>query len=243
MTIGSLQTVGEIAAQSLSALRVLESHGIDYCCGGQRSLQEVCHERGIDAAAVMRELDAAQALAEADNRDWRTAPLAELARHIVATHHAYLKDELPRLTARLDAVRKAHAARHGAVLEPLGQIFTALREEMEMHMQKEEMVLFPFMGKLDQAVARGVAAPVPPFGSVENPIRIMEHEHEDAGRALAEMRQLTAGFTPPEDACNTFRALYTGLQELERDLHLHVHLENNILFPRAVAIEKSEPTR
>jgi regulator of cell morphogenesis and NO signaling len=221
------QPVGQIAAESLAAVRVFEDHGIDYCCGGAKPLQEACAERGLDASALLAEVDQAKQSATAD-RDWSTAPAGELIQHILSTHHEYLRRELPRLAQRMDAVVKAHGDAHPRIVHPLAHTLAGLSAELEQHMRKEEMILFPFM-------ERGGPAP---FGSVANPIRVMEHEHDSAGQALAEMRRVTDGFTLPEGACNTFRALYAGLEELERDLHMHIHLENNILFPKALAAER-----
>ncbi len=237
MTTTNLRTVGEIAAQSLTAVRVLESCGIDYCCGGNRSLEEACGQLRINPTDVRAKLEAADENPSVENRNWQQESLTQLAQHIVSTHHEYLKQEFPLLSGRLDAVRKAHAEKHGATLEKLAVVYQAMRDELVMHMRKEEMILFPFVELMDRAATNGSTAPVPPFGSVGNPIGMMEHEHEDAGKALAEIRRLTNNFVPPPDACITYRALYAGLQALEQDLHLHIHLENNILFPRAIALE------
>lgn len=154
-------------------------------------------------------------------RNWNTEPLDALIAHIVDRHHAYLRQEFPRLESWLAAVRREHDARDGTTLAGLDQVFTALREELEMHMRKEEMVLFP-------AILRSE-------GWIGQPISVMKHEHDAALRALAELRRLTGGYRPPEDACHTYRALYAGLEALEQDLDLHIHLENDILFPRALA--------
>lgn len=228
MTAHTTQTVAELAARSLAAARVFEDHGIDFCCGGAKPVDQACREKGVDPDRLLAELEAAAKAGEPGERDWNQAPLAELAAHIVDRHHRYLKAELPRLSNWLTAVRKAHDATDGPTLRALEYTYTAMRDELEMHMQKEEMILFPAI--------QGTSSH-PCFGSVANPIRVMEHEHDSAGRALREMRSLTSGYQAPPHACNTFRALYAGLAELEKDLHLHIHLENNILFPRALAAE------
>lgn len=229
--------VGQIAAQSLSAIRVLEDHGIDYCCGGNRALEEVCAEKGLDAGAILSELDQARHEAGASARDWNNAPAGELIQHILTTHHEYLRRELPRLAQRMAAVTKAHGEKHPDVVHPLSNTLAALTAELELHIRKEEMILFPFVERAEAAQMAGLPQMTPPFGTVANPIRMMEHEHDDAGQALAAIRRITGDFTLPADACNTYRALYAGLQELERDLHMHIHLENNILFPKALAME------
>ena len=212
------QTVAEIAANSLAAVRVFEKYGIDYCCGGKRPLIDVCQEKGYDAGAVQAELTAALEAAPASGRDWNSAPLPELIDHIVSTHHEYLRRELPAIQTRLDKVYRVYNQRYGPTLIGLPEVFEALRSELELHIQKEEMILFP-------RIAAGL--------SVAGPIRVMEAEHESAGSALAKIREITRNFELPDYACVTYRALMSGLDELERDLHLHIHLENNILFPRA----------
>ena len=233
-------TVAEMAANSLAAVRVFEKFGIDYCCGGKRPLAEVCREKGYDAQAIQRELDAAAEGAPAAERDWNTAPLKELAQHIVNTHHDYLRRELPAIQMRLDKVFRVYNQRYGPTLLGLPEVFADLRAELEMHTRKEEMVLFPAIAACEAAVQSGQPLPPLPFGTVANPIHMMEAEHESAGLALAEIRRITGNFELPEYACVTYRALMSGLDELERDLHMHIHLENNILFPRAQELEASK---
>lgn len=237
MTILSSQTISEIASRSLGAVRIFERLGVDYCCGGKRPVEDACRELGLDSAAVLAELDAAIAGRPADETDWKQASLRDLIRHIVGTHHEYLKLELPRLAQRLEKVMRVYGEQDKATLEPLPRLFQGLRAEMELHMHKEEMILFPFMERLESEVNNGRPAPPAPFGSVANPIAMMEHEHDSAGTALKSMREGTNSFAVPEHACVTYRSLLDGLRELEQDLHIHIHLENNILFPRAIAME------
>lgn len=222
MTTHSGLTVGELAARSLGAARVFEDCGIDFCCGGAKPFEEACGERGLDPAEVMRRIDAESGREAAEERvDWNAAPLDALIDHILARHHTYLRGELPRLASWMEAVLRAHGERDGAMLGALGGVFAGMRDELEMHMRKEELILFPAIRRSE--------------GWIGQPIAVMEDEHASAGRALAEMRRLTGGYAPPAHACATYRALYAGLEALEKDLHLHIHLENNILFPRAVA--------
>jgi regulator of cell morphogenesis and NO signaling len=227
------QTVGEIAAEAPAAVRVFEKYSIDYCCGGKRPLDEVCRERGISPEAVLAEVEQAAARSEPE-RDWSRASLSELIRHIVSTHHEYLKAELPVLYARLARVIEAHDAKHGEMLRNLREVFAGLRDEITAHLRKEEIILFPAIEELERARAERRAPAPTPFGSIENPIRMMIFEHDNAGEALSRMRALTGGYTLPQEACATFTALYAGLRELEADLHRHIHLENNILFPRTL---------
>jgi regulator of cell morphogenesis and NO signaling len=225
--------VGRLVAERPCRARVFERLGIDYCCGGKKPLGEACAGLGLDPAVVLRELERtdAQDLVEGE-LDWSTATLTDLVDHIEAVHHAYLREALPRLTSLVEKVAGIHGGHHPE-LSKLRWVFLGFRDEIEAHMTKEEHVLFPMCRALE-------VASVPPrfhCGTIRNPIRAMELEHDDAGSALAAMRTLTHGFTPPPDACNTFRAMLHGLAELEADMHLHVHEENNILFPRASAIE------
>ena len=230
-------TLADVAAVSLGAVRTLERYGLDYCCGGKQPFDEACLAKGLTPDAVMEEIEQALAAGGVE-KDWQSAPLGELARHIVATHHEYLKLELPVLGNRLNKVHAVHGARDPETLNRMREVFGALRGEMEMHMHKEEAILFPFIEQYGRAEAQGQPMPPVPFGSIANPIAMMEREHDSAGDALGEMRTLTGNYQPPAYACTTVRALYDGLQALESDLHVHIHLENNILFPRAIALEK-----
>jgi len=229
-------TIGEIAAEIPSSVRVFEKYGIDYCCGGQRPLEEVCREHGLSAEALLGELRAAVP-GNGAAQDWSRASLRDLMDHIVSRRHVYLRTELPVIAERLVKVLEAHGPRHGSSLAPLARTFTGLREELETHMRKEEVVLFPAIAGVEAAQTEGRKPASLPFGTLNNPIRMMMHEHDSAGQALDQMRSLTGGYTLPEDACATYRALFEGLQALEADLHQHIHLENNILFPRAVRLE------
>jgi regulator of cell morphogenesis and NO signaling len=243
MTLTEQQTVAEVAAASLGAVRVFESKGIDYCCGGKRSLEEVCREKGIESERLLEELAGAIAGPDSPEKDWNTAPLGELIQHIMARHHEYLKLELPRLNERLRKVISVYSEQDGALLAEMSEVFGALWQELDGHMRKEELILFPTIERYEAAIAGGGPVPPVPFGSIANPIRMMEMEHGSAGDALRRLNELTNGYTPPAHACTTYKALFSGLEELERDLHLHIHLENNILFPRAIALETANRPR
>ena len=185
----------------------------------------------------MREIEEAK-VASVPERDWQAAPLDELVKHIVGTHHEYLKLDLPVLGHRIDKVVAVHGARDPEILPRMAEVFAALRGEMGMHMHKEEAILFPFLEQYGRAEVQNRQMPPVPFGSIANPIAVMEREHVSAGDALGEIRELTNDFELPPYACSTVRALYGGLQALELDLRVHIHLENNILFPRAIALER-----
>ncbi|MEO8597005.1 MAG: iron-sulfur cluster repair di-iron protein [Candidatus Solibacter sp.] len=227
------QTVGEIAAQFPAAVRVFEKYGIDFCCGGKLPVATVCASRSLDAGRLLEEVGQALETPGPDGTDWFTAPIPQLVDHILDTHHQYMKKQLPVVAARLAKVLNAHGERHGEMLRRMSGIYAAMKEELDGHLLKEEMVLFPLV----KALAGGAPGGSFHCGSVKNPIRVMWMEHESAGEALRELRELTAGYTLPEDACNTFRILYFELEDMERDLHRHIHLENNILFPRAIKLE------
>jgi regulator of cell morphogenesis and NO signaling len=229
--------IAEIASQNPATIRIFQRFGIDFCCGGKRPLGEVCAEKQMtfgELRSALEETGATTAM-EIPAAD---APLAELVRFIVGKYHADLRTELPRLGQMTAKVLDVHGEKHPDVLPALAATFRGLREELESHMMKEERILFPYVERLEALAAAGQGIAASPFGSIQAPIGMMEHEHESAGQALARLRELTNGYVPPEGACNTFRGLYHGLAELEKALHEHIHLENNVLFPRAARLEE-----
>jgi len=228
------KSVGEIVKLDFRAADVFSSFGIDFCCGGNVPVTEACAGKGLDPVVVLLEIDQAVQARSGDTTDWLAAPLPELIGHIEDTHHVYMKRQLPTAEARLAKVLAAHGERHGEMLRAVSAVYGPMKAELDGHLAKEEMVLFPLI----RALAGGTAAGSFHCGSVRNPIRVMGMEHDSAGEALVQLRRLTNDYTPPEDSCNTFRALYFELAEMERDLHRHIHLENNILFPRAIALEQ-----
>ncbi|HXE72997.1 MAG TPA: iron-sulfur cluster repair di-iron protein [Candidatus Nitrosotenuis sp.] len=227
--IDASATVGELVARHPEFYRALEKFGIDYCCGGRTPLSQACAERGLALEQVLSELEALAAAGPAAEERWTEAPLKDLADHIEATHHAYLRRELPRLAGMLDRLVTVHGQRHPELAELRG-VFASFEAEMWPHMMKEETVLFPLIRALEAGGGET-------FGSLSCPIQAMEAEHDQASRDLARMRQITGGFSPPADACGTYRAALAGLAELEEDTHRHIHKENSILFPRALALE------
>lgn len=230
-------TIGQLVVERPARARIFERHGIDFCCGGKRSLAEACAKRSLDPETLLSELaesDAAAGAAFDPAIDWSKEPLSELVDHIVEIHHAYLREEMPRLSQFLSKLVEVHGQRHPE-LAVARSTFAGLRAELESHMMKEECILFPSIKMLESS---GGTAQLH-CGSVENPIRVMIMEHESAGDALEKLRSLTNGYTPPADGCNTYRVTLDGLRELEADLHMHIHKENNILFPRAIELEAS----
>ena len=228
--------IADVATTNPATIKVFQRYGIDFCCGGKRPLGEVCEEKNLAFADLRSSLETADA--EPPELPAADAPLAEIVRFIVEHFHAELRLELPRLGQMAAKVLNVHGDRHPEVLPELEATFRALREELEMHMMKEERILFPYAVRLEEIAAQGGSLSASPFGSIEAPIGAMEHDHDDAGRALARMRELTGGYVPPEGACNTFRGLYHGLETFETALHAHIHLENNVLFPRAARLER-----
>jgi regulator of cell morphogenesis and NO signaling len=230
------KTVREIALEQPSSIRVFEDYGIDYCCGGRKPLAEACSAGKLEVDTVIAALEAAAKVATPSGKDWSRASLESLSGHIIATHHAYVKRELPRLAELALKV----VARHGATTPELKVIQTSLArldEELSQHLAKEEAILFPYIVQLERAAVAGTAKPHGCFGTVANPIAMMTQEHDAAGTLLAEIRLLSHNFVTPADACPTYHAFYDGLKDFEQDLHQHIHLENNILFPRAIDLE------
>ncbi len=225
-------TIGEIVAATPILARLFERLGIDYCCGGKQTLAAACTRRGLETGTTIALLESAGAALVAGPAEVDAAAmgLAQLADHIVATHHAYLKTELPRLVEMAERVAAKHGLRDLRMSEVAAAV-SDLAEEMISHMQKEEIVLFPLVRQIEAGSRGG-------FGveDLAGPIAQMEAEHEAAGGLTARLRELTDGFTPNAEACNTHRALLAGLAEFESDLHRHVHKENNVLFPRALAL-------
>jgi len=233
------QTVREIAIENPDTVRVFESLGIDYCCGGHHSLKDACAAANTQVAEVLQRLATASAAASpVDTTNWREATLEAITSHIVEKHHGFIKRETPRLLGLLEKVRSRHDQNHPE-LEAIDRMFRAMTDELRTHMLKEEQMLFPHIQQLEAAAREGRLAPRPPFGTVANPIARMMAEHDNAGELLKQIRSATGGYTLPGGACPTYAALYRGLEDFEQDLHAHVHLENNILFPRAVGMERS----
>lgn len=235
MPLSSQTTVGELVKERPARSRVFEKLQIDYCCGGKLPLADACARQTLDPQAVLEQIQAADAQAaqaDAELIDADAMSLTDLADHIQQTHHAYLRSELPRLDALTQKVYQVHGEKEPRLAE-VRRAFMALYQELSSHMMKEEQILFPMIRQLESADG------VPAFhcGSVANPIRQMESEHDSAGDALTIMSESTDGYSPPEWACNTYRAMLDGLAHLEWDLHQHIHKENNVLFPKAIRVE------
>jgi regulator of cell morphogenesis and NO signaling len=240
MILSSEKTVRDLALELPQATRVLERLKIDYCCGGDKPLGEACATAGIEVANLERMLEeAGQAEAQGNGSlDFQQATLSELIGHILAKHHVYTKSEMARLEPLVEKVIAAHGENHPE-LRVIGEVFQRLCDDLTPHMFKEEKILFPYIIEMESASQQNRPAPVAPFGTVDNPVRMMMMEHEIVGEILRELRALSSNYTVPVDACISYQTLYQALEAFEQDLHLHIHLENNILFPRAVELEGS----
>jgi regulator of cell morphogenesis and NO signaling len=232
-------TIGEMVVADYRKAAIFRKFELDYCCGGKRSLEEACQKKGLDAQLVQLELDAVITSREETSHDYGEWTLDALAAYIVAHHHLYVVESLPMLYELTAKVARVHGERHPELVK-IHQIFNAVAAELDAHMRKEEHMLFPYITRMAIAQASGSSMPAQIFGSVKHPIQMMESEHVSAGDGMANIRFLSRQYTPPADACTSYRVLYAKLQEFERDLHQHVHLENNILFPKAIAMEESK---
>ncbi len=230
------QTVRQIALEQPSSIRVFEKLGIDYCCGGCKPLAEACTANRLEVDAVIAALESASHIPELAAVNWQNRSMEELVNHIVVTHHAYVRNELPRLVELAQKVVNRHGATK-AELPQIQAVLARLGAELTQHLDKEEVILFPYITQLERAGTGDGPRPEACFDTVASPIAMMTAEHDAAGALLAEMRRLSQNFTTPQDACPTYHAFYDGLREFEQDLHQHIHLENNILFPRAIKFQ------
>lgn len=238
MGVSTARTVRELVLEIPESTRIFEKLGIDYCCGGDRSLEEACAASNLSVDEVLDSLELAEQTVRAKQKDrhWQAEALADLVAHINGTHHKYTREEISRLGPLFDKVVSVHGKNHPE-LQHLRATFRGLAQELTMHMMKEEAVLFPYIVRMEEAVIQREPVLPPPFGTVRNPVAMMMHDHDSAGEALRAMRQASAGYMPPADACVSYQTLYKALADFEKDLHQHIHLENNILFPRAIEME------
>lgn len=235
MTIIDNKTVAEVVSENIKTAHVFKKYGIDFCCGGGISIDKACEKKNIDYAQLKAELlkvdDAPRAY---DYNKWE---LDFLIDHILNIHHTYVAESIPLIIQYSDRVAEVHGHHYTEVLE-INKLFKEVADELASHMKKEEIILFPYIKELLRLKKENENLTTPPFGTVNNPIHMMESEHEAAGDIFKEIAWLTNNYSPPDEACNTFRALYAKLEEFENDLHQHIHLENNILHPKAIQLEK-----
>jgi len=241
MNISDTTTVRDLAAGVPGATRVFETFGIDYCCGGHRTLADACQEASLPVEDLTHSLEeAGRASQPGAERDWRQESLTALTEYIIDTHHLFTRQELDRLEKLFDKVYSRHGENHPELFEAQ-KTFYQLKQDLIPHMLKEEQVLFPYITRMEEAAGGGRAIPPPFFGTVQNPVRIMMLEHETAGGLLRALRATTGDYTTPADACVSYQTLYQALAGFEADLHQHIHLENNLLFLRAIEMEEAAP--
>lgn len=230
-------TIKEIVTNDYRTAAVFEKHSLDFCCGGGKTIEQACREKSVNPAMVLEELRTTLADPTGNKNRFNEMELDELIDYIVNTHHTYVLKALPAIHTHTRKVAAVHGERHPEVIR-IADRFAAVAGELQLHMMKEERILFPYIKSLVRSKQAKTAMPRPQFGSVENPIRMMEAEHQSAGNEMYEIRALSSSYSLPEDACTTFKVSFFELQQFELDLHNHVHLENNILFPKAVALEQ-----
>ena len=227
------KSLAQIVNDNHKAASVFEKYNLDFCCKGKRSLEEACREKSLPVEKLLSELEAVENNCEVP-ADFANMTLTKLADYIVSKHHAYVKAEMPQIFAYLERVAMKHGDRHPE-MRKVFEIFSAIKNELDEHLDKEELILFPRIEAAEEEASEKRTANMDVF-YVQHPIQIMEAEHENAGQLMAEIRQLTDNYTPPKDACTTYRLSFAALQAFESDLHQHVHLENNILFPKAIKL-------
>jgi regulator of cell morphogenesis and NO signaling len=238
--INSETSVKEVALHLPESTRLFEQLKIDYCCGGNQPLAEACASAGLDVVTVIEMLDEVAQSGSQDGSVWdgQNASLPELIEHILNTHHVFTKSEMARLEALTGKVIEAHGRNHPELID-LGELFNRVCGDLTPHMFKEERVLFPYILAMSRASDKNEPGPFAPFGTVNNPVRMMMREHDTVGEILRELRAVTSDYKVPADACISYQTLYQALENFERDLHQHIHLENNLLFPKALDLEES----
>lgn len=236
MIIKPEKTVADYVTQNIKASHVFKNYGIDFCCGGGISVEKACQERGVDYFALVKDLELIGAVEE-NETDFNKIPLDELIDHIIEKHHTYIEANIGLLIQYSAKVAKVHGGNNPELVR-VYELFDKVAGELAAHLKKEELILFPFIKKMLKAEKEGIPLNVPNIRTVENPIKMMEEEHEFAGNIFKEIAHLTNNYTPPAYACNTYKALFDKLDEFEQDLHEHIHLENNILHPKALKLER-----
>lgn len=234
----SQKQIGQFVAEDFRTAAVFSNYGIDFCCKGDRTIEEVCTKNNIDSDELLGKLMEVQISNQQQSIDYRSWSLDLLAEYIEKKHHRYVEEKIPVLRQFLEKLCKVHGQKHPELLE-ITALFIGSSKELSAHMKKEELILFPFIKRMVKAKLEGLPIQSPQFGTVENPIAMMKHEHENEGDRFRQIADLSNNYTPPADACNTYKVTFAMLDEFEKDLHLHIHLENNILFPEAIKLEQA----
>ena len=230
------KTIGQMVAEDYRTAQVFKNHKIDFCCKGNRSLEEVAEKNKLDIAVLLKEIAEVRTEKTDDHTDFKSWPLDLLADYIEKKHHRYVEERIPVLRQYLTKLCKVHGNHHPELLK-IQEHFDLSAGELTMHMKKEELVLFPWIRKMVKSEQKNESPGAPHFGTVRNPIQAMMQEHENEGERFRQIAKLSDDYTPPEDACSTYRVSFSLLREFEEDLHRHIHLENNILFPKAEVLE------
>ncbi len=228
--------IGQFVAEDFRTAAVFSKHKIDFCCNGDRTVVDACDKKGIDSDKVMDEINRVLSSNRGETIDYKSWPIDLLVDYIEKKHHRYVEEKIPVLRQFLDKLCSVHGERHPELFK-INELFTTSAGELASHMKKEELILFPFIKQLVKARIEDGAVQSPQFGTVENPIAKMKHEHDNEGERFRKIAELTDNYNPPADGCNTYKVTFAMLDEFEKDLHLHIHLENNILFPEAVKLE------
>ncbi|MBD0850144.1 iron-sulfur cluster repair di-iron protein [Maribacter arenosus] len=231
------KNIGEIVAEDYRTAQIFKNHKIDFCCKGNRSIQEVADKNNLDADLLLKEIEGVQLQGDGGNTDFKSWPLDLLADYIEKKHHRYVAERIPVLQQYLNKLCQVHGERHPELFE-ITEHFNASAGELAMHMKKEELIVFPAVRKMVQANQTGTQMQPLHFGTIQNPIQVMMQEHDNEGERFRHIEALSNGYTPPADGCTTYNVTYSLLKEFEDDLHNHIHLENNILFPKAEILEK-----
>ncbi len=238
MNITENNTISELVAQDYRTASVFKKYSIDFCCNGNRTIHEACIKSNMDPSALLIDLDQSVKKNNNNSTDYQSWPLDLLTDYIEKKHHRYVENKTQEIIPYLEKIRKVHGSNHPELAE-IENHFKDSAGELAKHMKKEELILFPYIRKMVNHQLSGSKVDAPPFGTVQNPITMMHQEHNTEGERFRTISQLSDNYTPPPDACSTYRVAFALLKEFEEDLHLHIHLENNILFPQAVALEET----
>lgn len=237
MNVLEQPTIGEYVAQDFRSAAVFSKYGIDFCCKGNRTIEEACEKNNLNFSQIEKEVTQLLETKSDGAIDFKFWPSDLLIDYIEKTHHRFVEEKSAALIPFLDKLCKVHGQSHPELFE-ITELFKGCAGELAQHMKKEELILFPFIKKMDNAIRTGRQIEQPHFGTVENPIAMMKEEHEAEGDRFVKIAELTNNYTPPSDGCSTYKVTFAMLQEFEQDLHKHIHLENNILFPRAIEMQE-----
>ena len=231
------KTIGDFVAENFRTAEVFKKYNIDFCCKGGRTVEEACDNKKVSPQQIYQELEEI-VNRKSEDIDFNSWPLDLLADYVEKTHHKYVEEKSAMLIPYLNKLCKVHGERHPELFE-INQLFIGSAQDLAAHMKKEELILFPFIKQMVEAKKNGEPLPAPRFGTVENPVAMMKHEHEAEGERFVKIAELTNNYEFPDDACGTYQVTYRMLEDFQNDLHKHIHLENNILFPKAIAMEKT----